>query len=451
MRSRRELFEIKWLHLRIESLLICYALTIVRVEHTVLRMRRDTPVLGRSSLLTAWQLYNYRQLQPHPVSLLRLRYTESQISTAMNDRITFNIIFLPGTVHALAPFVISLLDSSDECSFRLVSNGCTTIENNSLRAFAATDDRLDFCQIATRRQIAHGAALSKLQKMESSPFFAFMDSDIFATGQFLNPTKLKLGSNAATFSCPPIWSNAELETLPEGYGVLSGVYNRLHDGFCVGSSYFGIYDNERLTQCIRDTGVSFQIASWTGLSQLLRAELASAGKQIRFYDTGKLLNVLLQVRYGHAIEYQKIPQLEHIGGFSSVATAEIRDSLLTKILSPSKVISYLARFVSNPTPEDWRPSAGEVEFHWVEERHDRRRRTCQHFTGLLERLCNEERPLLDFEDQDDKLTADVKRVAAILCDRYPEWLTRYRFLTQTHLPDHLTSTDTAQLRPPTAA
>jgi hypothetical protein len=89
------------------------------------------------------------------------------------DGTTFNILFVPGTVLNLAPFILSILDASADCSVRLVSNGCNAQEDQILAAMASAERRLSFCKIKTKRPLDHGVVLSTLQRNEESPVFAF--------------------------------------------------------------------------------------------------------------------------------------------------------------------------------------------------------------------------------------------------------------------------------------
>ena len=111
----------------------------------------------------------------------------------------FNIIFTPGTVKYLSLFLWSLLKWSD-CSFRLVSNGCLPPERRYLKKLSRQNPRLEFWAIPTQNSKPHGLALNYLHAMTHSKHFCFMDSDIFATGDFIGPLARHQDQYAGIFS-----------------------------------------------------------------------------------------------------------------------------------------------------------------------------------------------------------------------------------------------------------
>lgn len=348
------------------------------------------------------------------------------------DGITFNILFVSGTVRSLSPFIFSILDASPDCSVRLVSNGCRADEDRILASIASADSRLSFCKIETKRALDHGVVLSMLQKNETSPVFAFMDSDIFATSDFLDEFNWSPADSAAVFSCPPAWSNAGLEQLPEGYGILSGVYSQLHDGFDVGSSFFAIYDNELLTRCMNDTGLTFKPYMWEQLPSSLQAELTAAGKRMAFYDTGKMLNIVLQLRYGAEIEFKRSNSLEHLGGISGFKLARARELYGLLQCAWSSVLPRSARYLFRWAGlyNGWREMVSDDEARWVDARHARRRQVVGYYTRLIYHLLTQSGTEPTFRHGDASLDAEVRRVAGLLCDGYADWNQRTFSVTQ---------------------
>tara|TARA_R110002072_G_scaffold99008_1_gene217952 strand:+ start:57901 stop:59028 length:1128 start_codon:yes stop_codon:yes gene_type:complete len=349
------------------------------------------------------------------------------------DGVTFNILFVSGTVRSLAPFVLSILDASADCSIRLVSNGCTAHENQILESMASAERRLSFCRIETKRPLDHGVVLSLLQNHNESPVFAFMDSDIFATGDFLKELNWSPADSAGIFSCPPAWSNAELERLPQGYGILSGVYSQLHDGFNVGSSFFAMYDNKLLTQCMKETGITFQPYLWEQVPPDLQTELVETGKQMAFYDTGKLLNILLQLRYDASIEFRQCESLEHLGGISGFKLSRTRELYGLLQCAWSSVlprgVRHLFRWAG--MYNGWREMVSDAEARWVDARHSRRRQVVDYYSRLLRCLAENKMLGFEFEHRDAAMTRAVSRVADLLRDGYPGWQRRIRALVQT--------------------
>ena len=64
----------------------------------------------------------------------------------------FNVIYTPGTVRYLTPFIASLLRWSD-CRYRLVANGCSDDEVKLLSAVADLDDRLELLVMPEKRMV----------------------------------------------------------------------------------------------------------------------------------------------------------------------------------------------------------------------------------------------------------------------------------------------------------
>jgi len=345
---------------------------------------------------------------------------------AVPESIQFKIIFVPGTVRRLAPFVLSLLDASIDCRFCLVSNGCRPEEDRILADLAKTDPRLTFQRVGQGIPLSHGVALSQLQRQEKSPIFAFMDSDIFATGDFVQEFDWSPSQSIARFSCPPVWSSHELEKLPKQFGVLSGTYNRLHDDFCVGSSYFAVYDNDRLTQFVRRTGIDFEYALWTRLPRRIRRQLKQAGKQMLIYDTGKLLNILLQLDTGANLDFRKLTTLEHIGAVSCRVLYQPRGPVRGVLRSVAQAMPRVARQLcwQSGMHYGWRDLLCEEEIRRRGIEQQRQQQVFRHLMPLL----RDSKPTTDhvghFGFDDSSLAAPVSRVSAKLHANYTHWKQR---------------------------
>ncbi len=229
----------------------------------------------------------------------------------------FNIVYTPGTVKYLSLFVHSLLKWSD-CSYRLVSNGCLPAERRFLERMSRQSPRLEYWAIPTKHSVPHGQALNYLQGMCRSDYFCFMDSDIFATGEFLSQLAPYDHQYAGVFSATPVWLHAHDAVLPETFQIMSGLHTRTDHGVCLGSTYFAIYYNQTLSSLIQATGVGFEEYSWDEVPAQYQDQLTRMGLAKRAYDTGKLLNLLL-IAHGEQLNFVNSPALCHIGGTSFVA------------------------------------------------------------------------------------------------------------------------------------
>ncbi|MFH0945930.1 MAG: hypothetical protein V2A76_12085 [Planctomycetota bacterium] len=236
-------------------------------------------------------------------------------------QLTFNVIYTPGTVRSLRYFVPTLTRWTD-CRFRLVANGCSEQEQQQLERLAGTNDQLEYYQFPSKKIQNHGIVVSHLLGLDSSEFFAFMDSDIFAVGDFAAEMAPYLEEHAAFFSGRPIWSNAADQVAAPGVRFC-GPHNRSEGGVCVGSTYFAVYHRRPLERLIDEEGVTFEkVISFEDVPERCRAPLEQMGCRTDTYEVGKLINLLLQVR-GERIQYLDLASIRHVGGLSLLAKKRI--------------------------------------------------------------------------------------------------------------------------------
>ena len=247
----------------------------------------------------------------------------------MRDMFSFNIIYTPGTVKYLYPFVSSLLKWSD-CSFRLVSNRCRPDEIELLRRLCHQHSRLELMALPFDRVIQHGQALSYLQSLETSEYFCFLDSDILATDYFLPTFASYLDQYAGLFSCSSSWCKAEEQILPASFQRMAGRHNRTDQSVCLGSTYFCIYNNYLLTQIMQSTDINFNPYLWSEIPVQYQDELIKIGLDKAYYDTGKLLNLLL-LQQGRLLAFRETTSLQHIGGLSLVSDQVMPQSIFGRI------------------------------------------------------------------------------------------------------------------------
>jgi hypothetical protein len=312
----------------------------------------------------------------------------------------FNIVYTRDAVAHLRPFLASLLERTD-FEFRLVANACTRREEAILKDLCATRDRLEFYRFRTRAfsrklMASHGVVLDRLQQMESSDHFCFMDSDIFAVGDLTSDEILRdLDGHAALFSGAPVWSTPEDQSAPPEPERFYGPQSRTAAGVCLGLSYFAVYDNRVLGDLRRSTGVTFRKLKRKNplLGPNLDA-LERMGAVVDTYDTAKFLNLLLQIR-GHALRVKDLPALEHLGGMSLLARRHLRSQPVP--VSGSEAAEF------EDDLRTWR---------------SRKLVTCQHF-GQLIRALTEREPFDDRLELDDPaVLASVRRTSDHLVELY---------------------------------
>lgn len=246
----------------------------------------------------------------------------------------FNITFTPGTVKYLRLFVFGLCKWLD-CSFRLVANGCTRKELRSLEKLCRDRQALDLIVLPYPKKVSHDIALNFLQKQETSAYFCFMDSDVLATGNFLKEFIPYLGEYSAVFSGRPSWQQLSGIIFPGDHRRLNGRFIQTGDGGLLGCSYFAIYDNKKLTRLINDTGVAFNKFYWKDIPLYYQKRLERLGLCSEYYDTGKILNILMREK-GEKLKYIESGGLHHLGGFSCASTRAHKPGPIGKIFGNQK-------------------------------------------------------------------------------------------------------------------
>jgi len=235
-------------------------------------------------------------------------------------RLQFNIIYTPETVRYLTPFVTTLLRWSD-CHYRLIANGCREHEVALLQRVAELDPRLELLVMPGERMIPHGDMLNFLQKREQSTRFCFMDSDVLATGPFIDEFRADIETSDCFSSCLPLWHNDEDIVIPHWLNHMHGIHAYTPDGRTIACDYFVVYDNDKLSQVMQESDVNMAVTGWQTLPEDARATLVSMGQRKKDYDTGKVPTLLMSAR-GDTITYRGSDKLQHIGGFTEVGARQ---------------------------------------------------------------------------------------------------------------------------------
>lgn len=247
---------------------------------------------------------------------------------------TFNVVFVSGTVERLLPFTLSLLQQSAAARFRLVDNGCSASDEHLLRMAKERFERLSYFRTPGDSPIEHGAALNAVYHAFEEPYFAMIDSDVCASGEFLTELVPLPRGCVARFSASPVWATDDDTVAVPGCTWIGARQRVLHTGSVVGNTYFAIYDRAALEAVWARAPLGFQVQDRYMLSPELRRDLGARGWGFTTFDTSRLLNLLLLIEGGR-LENCEIPTLHHVGGFSGVARRRITESppeLLTRLL-----------------------------------------------------------------------------------------------------------------------
>ena len=328
----------------------------------------------------------------------------------------FHIIYTPGTAIYLTPLVHSLLAWSD-CTFRLVANGCLADEQAFLRHFCDSSTRLEFSALPTKKVVRHGQALAFLHEQTTSDHFCFMDSDILATGEFVEAFQHRLQHNRGLFSCNPIWCRSAEQILPDDAPVIHGRYNNTSAGLCLGSTYFAIYDNQLLTDFLRTTAVGFDGYQWSRIPPRDQETLSALGQRREGYDTGKVLHLLLLAQ-GEDLLFWNSPDLLHLGGFSRYQQHQTPNAPRTFYSSQYSVTGNLSRLWARLLySENMRNLLHAFPSRYLPLRL-RQIAVERYFSNLIVALC-EKTPMPDIPRlSDHELTKDLQRASTALLALY---------------------------------
>lgn len=253
-----------------------------------------------------------------------------------------NIIFIKETVLALQPFLNSLLDLAN-VSFRIISNGCNRDEEKILINLCNNSEKLIFLSMNSSEVIEHGIVLDHLLNIETTDFFSFMDSDIFATGPISYSDILPAENEVAISTCLPIWHTTADLTMPKTYKIMGGRFIQDTEDRTLGCTYLASYRCLELRELINTMGLSFKHCKQHELPPKVPPILKKIGLDKSIYDTAKVINILLQEQ-GHKLTQRNIDNLVHIGGFSGEIKpsvfnfSSVMKSMLRKYLPRSLVV-----------------------------------------------------------------------------------------------------------------
>ncbi|MFC1791161.1 hypothetical protein ACFL0I_01685 [Gemmatimonadota bacterium] len=248
--------------------------------------------------------------------LQNTRISDSRDPDIVLTEITFNLVYVGGAVRYLLPFVHTLVKHEPDCRFRLIANGCSQEEERRIESVCQQHGTLSFLSLDSPQVQGHGAVLAQLQKMEQSPYLAVMDSDIFAVGPFVERAISALEGRDALFSCRSIKTLPQEAIMPEGYRLMYGPYMESTHPRFLGGTYFAIYRNKPLSEFLRTAGIDFRNYWWEEVPVHHQATLKEMQLDVLFYDTGKLLNILMQ-HQGYDMGYEPLENLVHLGAGSS--------------------------------------------------------------------------------------------------------------------------------------
>ena len=173
--------------------------------------------------------------------------------------------------------------------------------------------------------VPHGETLDFLHARTDSPYFCFMDSDIMATGPFLQEFQADLDAAELFSSGLPLWHNERDITIPDYFDHMHGIHAYTASGLTIACDYFVVYDNRAFVEARNATGIGLAVCGWQQLSPANQDAIRKVDRQRKDYDSGKALTLLMAAR-GARIRFRQSDRLKHIGGFTEVGA--LPDALL---------------------------------------------------------------------------------------------------------------------------
>jgi hypothetical protein len=226
----------------------------------------------------------------------------------------FNVVWTGSVFPYLRHLVASQLRHSG-ARFRFVANGCPPDQVQLMEELTATaDGRVTEVFVSSTTMDRHGAALDAvLAARDDGEFFCFVDPDILAERPYLREFADALDKGfAAVTSGRGVWTDDVV--VPAGHPGVPGECFYSQDGYLFGSPHFAMYRRAPLEATVSRWRAGFASAGGD-LTQEAKDALAAAGHRYWIYDTGKIVNILLQ-EDGHQLHHFEHPALLHIGGMS---------------------------------------------------------------------------------------------------------------------------------------
>lgn len=228
--------------------------------------------------------------------------------------LVFNVVWTGTVFTYLRHFVHSQMAHCG-ARYRHVVNGCPPEQVAMMRADAdARPDRVVEVLDVSDTMVAHGVALDRVRaQRDDGRWFCLVDPDIKANSPFLPSFADVLADGAAAVtSGKEVWSDDNL--VPVDHPGVAGEFFFDRKGFVFGSPHLAIYDRAALDDTTERWAVGLGSAG-PELSDAAKGRLAELGHRYAVYDTGKIVNALLQAD-GHRLVHRDLPQLIHIGGLS---------------------------------------------------------------------------------------------------------------------------------------
>jgi hypothetical protein len=226
-------------------------------------------------------------------------------------QLRFHMICIPGTARIAALAALSFVRHSPY-HLSIVLNGLEQTETEFLEQVAARNDRLELHPCRSAMLVSHADMLNRLSEQETSDWFCFMDSDIFASEPFSRKLDGILKTCDVFSSCYPLASGSN--SLTTGYSYLS---LQSPAGKQLATTFFCAYRMDVLRQVKEACNVGFECTPINAIPHQCHKWISDDDlRSSDDMDTGKLLTLLAH-SFGYRTHYDDLNELAHIGGISS--------------------------------------------------------------------------------------------------------------------------------------
>jgi hypothetical protein len=299
------------------------------------------------------------------------------------EGVVLNVVWTGDVFLPLAPFTASVVRHS-AARVRFVANACSPRALAAMEAVAAAHpDRVEEVLVVSEdRMLRHGTCLDiVLRDRDDGDAFALLDPDILARGPWIDPLVAALDGADGVTSGREAWSTTNVR--PAAHNGVAGEHFFDQDGFVLGSPHLAIYRRDAVRESAERWAVGFGTAG-NELSEVARQRLVDGGRSYWVYDTGKVLNILVQLDGGRLV-HEECPALLHVGGVAHL------------LAPPGSVPGVVA---------GW----GEDDA-WTRDPAHARRATAAAYTAAACRACREGTPMPAPPEVDDAELA--ARLAAV--------------------------------------
>jgi hypothetical protein len=235
------------------------------------------------------------------------------VTAPPDEAFVFNVVWTGSVFTYLQYFVASQIGQSG-ARFRFVANGCPPDQIELMERFSADHEQVVEVLDVSTDMVAHGVALDRVRaQRDDGDWFCLIDPDIKAKEPWVSILARHLGHGCVgVTSGKEVWSDDNL--LPENHPGVAGEFFFDRRGFVFGSPHLAIYDRRALDETSDRWGVGLGSAG-PDLTDEAKATMEHMGQLYTIYDTGKIINILLQAD-DQRLVHEDLPQLVHIGGLS---------------------------------------------------------------------------------------------------------------------------------------